>query len=283
MIKISIVIPVYKVKFGDNWKYFENLINTIVKNIYKLQGTQISICQIIIVNDEPNCIINLRDILFDSKYNNLLTIINNRYNMGQAKSRNIGFELCKGDLIHFIDQDDYIDDDFYFKLATEYSNSNADLVIANINLVRNGVIRNYYKNMFIYYINKFDNFWQMRFFLVGNYIYSPGQYLITAKCFREICGYPELISKGTDDYGLILNLTLQKRKYIFVNNTRFYYRLHDNQNKTKLNMTNSLIELFNNYRFSFYIILLKYFKLNKFLNLIKILIFRVFFFNSTRF
>ncbi len=283
MVKISVIIPVYNVLTDNNWMYFKNLLNSIFANIEKANKTEFEICQIIIVNDEPNVVIDKRVFEISRKYMNLITIINNEVNVGQAKSRNIGFENSKGNVLHFIDQDDYIDDKFYSRMIPFFSDSKVDFVIANIKLVRNGKIKNYYKKLFIKIISNYGNLWALRFFLAGNYIYSPGQYLISAETFKKIKGFPELIHKGTDDYGLLLNSTLHKCKYKYIYKSLFYYRLHSGQNKGKLDMEKSLRELFCHYKPTIYIFFLKIFKFNRILNCFKVFIFRLFFLESTKF
>lgn len=283
MIKISVIIPVYKVLSEKNWPYFVNLLNSIFKNIEKSDKSKFEICEIIIVNDEPGVTINKKVLEINHKYSDLITIIDNEVNVGQAKSRNIGFQKSNGNVLHFIDQDDYIDDLFYDKMVQYFLSNKVDLVVANIMLVRNGIIKKFYKKFFIQIINNNDNLWYLRFFLIGNYIYSPGQYLIFTKTFKKLGGFPELINKGTDDYGLLLNLTTNKCKYKFISNSFFYYNLHSNQNKGKLDMDASLRELFKQYEPTFYVKILKIFKFNKLFNFFKVFIFRLFFFKSTKF
>ena len=92
MKKVSVIVPVY-----NSSKYLEECINSVIKQTYKN-------LEIIIVNDKSTdnslSIINL----FNDKR---IKVINLDENSGVSNARNKGVELSTGDLICFLDSDDY--------------------------------------------------------------------------------------------------------------------------------------------------------------------------------
>lgn len=113
--KISIIVPVY-----NNAQYIEKLINSIITQSY-------SNYELIIINDGST--------------DNSLSIINNYINIcsniicktiensGPGVARKHGFELCTGDLLFFIDSDDYLpNNNILQKINSLYLEKNFDVL-----------------------------------------------------------------------------------------------------------------------------------------------------------
>ena len=92
MKKVSIIIPVYNTS-----KYLEECINSVIKQSYKN-------LEIIIVND--NSIDDSLSII-NSFNDKRIKVINLDENFGVSIARNKGVEASTGDLICFLDSDDY--------------------------------------------------------------------------------------------------------------------------------------------------------------------------------
>jgi len=242
---ISVIIPIYKVQEKNNSHYFEKLIKSISINLSNCLDRDI-LKEVIIVNDFPNHDSTqfIKHIFI--KYNLLdkLVIISNKENLGQARARNIGALQAKGNYLHFIDQDDYISDNFYSLLL---SKKGADIIFGHPYLHYEGShrIRNAFKfsSVLLFKYSKYLS--NMKILLFCDIAYSPGQYIISKFIFEQIGQFPLLTHRGCDDYGLLFNLANKKKiKIAYQNNAKFFYRIHLNQNRKSLNMRNSITEFF---------------------------------------
>ena len=88
----SIIIPYYKSE-----KFIKKTISSIISQTYKKW-------EIIIVDDENS---NISAEVLNTLKNKKIRIFKNKKNIGVAKSRNFGITKAKGNLICFIDSDDY--------------------------------------------------------------------------------------------------------------------------------------------------------------------------------
>jgi glycosyltransferase involved in cell wall biosynthesis len=116
MCKISIIIPVFNAE-----STIERCINSIINQTYKDY-------EIIAVNDgsKDNSLKLLK------KYKKLLKeklIIINQKNQGVALARNNGIRTAKGKYLAFIDNDDYIDNNYLEKYINEINNNDFDIII----------------------------------------------------------------------------------------------------------------------------------------------------------
>ena len=123
MIKISIIIPVYKVE-----KYIRETLNSIYK-----QQCNTSLFEVIIVNDgtPDNSITIVQE--FKTQYNNLQII--NQDNQGLSCARNAGLKIAKGEYIWFIDSDDTIESGSLLKVL-QYIQSDINTEIWGFNILR---------------------------------------------------------------------------------------------------------------------------------------------------
>lgn len=109
---LSIIIPVYHLLDNKNKIYFDILIQSIAQNLQSTY-THKRFSEVVIINDCPEEDIEKFIYSVFTKYNIPRSIIrNNQTNKGQGCSRNIGASLASGNYLHFIDQDDYISQDF---------------------------------------------------------------------------------------------------------------------------------------------------------------------------
>ena len=97
---ISVIIPVY-----NSESFIDKCIQSVLRQTYKNY-------EIILINDGSTD--NTQKILGKYASNKKITIINQK-NIGVAKTRNKAIGLSKGEYLIFIDNDDYIDDDYFEK------------------------------------------------------------------------------------------------------------------------------------------------------------------------
>ena len=117
--KISIIIPAYNVE-----KYISKCIYSILNQTY-------TNLEIIIVNDGSTD--NTRRICEDYKDDRIKLI--NTLNGGVSQARNIGLDNVTGDLITFIDPDDYVESDYISLLYNNLINEQADISITSHKIV----------------------------------------------------------------------------------------------------------------------------------------------------
>ena len=124
MAKVSIIIPVYNVE-----KYIEKCIESIINQTYKD-------VEIICVNDGSTD--NSLTILENYASKDYRIKIINQDNKGVGFARNVGIDNSKGDLITFIDPDDFFNsDNILEKLVTSLVDNNVDAVIGKAFLFDN--------------------------------------------------------------------------------------------------------------------------------------------------
>lgn len=117
MIKVSIVVPVYKTE-----KYLEKCLDSLVNQTLKD-------IEIIAVNDgSPD---NSLSILkkYKKKYPDKVVVIN-KENEGVAVARNNAIEVATGKYIGFVDSDDYVELDMFEKLYNKGVKEKADIVVS---------------------------------------------------------------------------------------------------------------------------------------------------------
>ena len=113
---ISVIVPVYKVE-----RYINKCLDSIVNQTY-------SNLEILIIDDgsPDNCGKICDDYAEKDKRIKVFHIDNH----GVSYARNYGIKYATGNLVSFLDSDDYIDNDFYEKIMIKY-NESIDFYITN--------------------------------------------------------------------------------------------------------------------------------------------------------
>ena len=245
MKKVSCVIPVYGLCSGDNYLFFDELLKSLSKASRSL-GNQY---ELIVINDDKNRVTKQSVIEICAKYGlkNVLVYKENEHNSGQAFSRNEGASLATGEYLHFIDQDDYISDDFYDLLLA--SSSNKDLLIATPYFSKDSIVMKAYTNLLTFTYGRAKTICELWYLLISNIVYSPGQALISKRSFDMGGGFPVLEKRGADDFAFFYKLVFGEISVsvAYSKKSSFYYRIHSQQN-SKLSSTNdSACEFLENY------------------------------------
>lgn len=199
---ISCIIPVFNLNSAGNWNRFCDLVKSLA---IAAKPYLPEYFELIIVNDDPQCR-RKEDIMtliesFGLEQN--LKLLSNEVNMGQAFSRNRGCEFASNEYLHFIDQDDYVNECFYSKLE---SGSGRDIYIANASF---HVEKNHKEVTAISFLTRMlyskaaflKHLWPL---LVSNIVYSPGQVIVKKELFFACGGFPVLENLGSDDYAFFL-------------------------------------------------------------------------------
>ena len=104
MKKISIIVPAY------------NAHNTLARCLETLVHQTLQDIEIIVVNDASTD--DTWEIMqeYESKYPDLITIVNCEKNSKAGGARNIGFDMATGEYIGMVDSDDYVATTMYEQL-----------------------------------------------------------------------------------------------------------------------------------------------------------------------
>lgn len=114
---ISVIVPIYNSE-NDLEKCIESIINQTYKNL-----------EIILVNDGSTD--NSLEICRKWENKDSRIILIDKKNGGLATSRNAGLDMASGDIIGFVDHDDFIDKDMYKTMIEDMQRTNADIVMCS--------------------------------------------------------------------------------------------------------------------------------------------------------
>lgn len=135
MVKVSIIVPIYKVEEHYLRKCIESIINQTMKNI-----------EIILVDDEsPDDCGKICDNY--AKIDNRIKVIHQK-NKGLSGARNSGVSVATGEYITFVDGDDWIEKQMCETLYNYASDEKYDIICASI-------VKDYNNNLYKYKYTKF--------------------------------------------------------------------------------------------------------------------------------
>ena len=113
---ISIIVPVYN---AQNYikKCLDSILNQDFENF-----------EIIIINDDSYD--NTLDILKIYAKDRRIVLINNEENLGAGESRNKGILFARGKYIGFVDNDDWIEPDYFSSMVKKMEEENSDICVS---------------------------------------------------------------------------------------------------------------------------------------------------------
>lgn len=205
---ISVVVPVYNVE-----KYLPKCLDSLLSQTYKN-------LEIICVNDgsPDNSIKILQE--YASKDSRIKVI--SQENKGLSGARNTGMKSATGELIYFIDSDDWISSDYLQNMYKTMSSLDVDVVIDGKHsyVWENGtqkVKKSRYEGVFEK--NKFNLRKTLGFVMVWNKLYK--------RKFLEDTGvfYPEGVT--CEDCFFYYTVFTKVRKFAIINNGTYFYRQND--------------------------------------------------------
>lgn len=231
---ISIIVTYYK---GE--KFIFNCINSIIESYNKSQKR--FIYEIILVIDSMEDAGYISDkIKVDYGFlNDSLKVIVNAQNIGVARSRNVGLTHSEYRYFTIIDQDDYVDKN-YFSIIEKEINGEYSLYLIN------GYIRytNLDKSIPIYFFKPRFDFKSI--LLKQTYIYTPGLVIFDSNTLEKSNFFIDVSEKykGCDDWAAYLNILLNKKnlKYKYIKEKLFVYCLHS------ANYSNNISEMIDSSR-----------------------------------
>lgn len=121
-IKVSVVVPVYKVE-----KYLKRCVDSLIKQDYPD-------IEIILVDDGSPDNSGMICDEYKERYKNIKVI--HKTNGGLSSARKAGFEAASGELISFVDSDDYVSPHYISQLAKPFENSSVQLSICGYSTIK---------------------------------------------------------------------------------------------------------------------------------------------------
>lgn len=218
---ISIIVPVYNTE-----AYLRECIDSILNQKYKN-------IQVIIVDDGSTD--GCREICDEyAKLDNRVEVLH-LVNGGLVKARKEGLKLAKGSYTGFVDSDDYIENDMYYKLVEAIENTEADFVHSGYNEVFNGIKKEYVNfdsNLFILNEEKQRSIF-LKTFLLNIKDGKTISYSVWSKLFRteliKNC-YNKVSDKQSfgEDAICLFHCIFNSKKIAFVQLARYNYRIRNN-------------------------------------------------------
>jgi glycosyltransferase involved in cell wall biosynthesis len=123
-IKISVVIPVYNAK-----DYLYDCIKSLLDQT-------LNDCEFILVNDGSTD--NSREIIEKYQKEDSRLVLINQENKGIGEARNTGIDIAKGEYVGFLDNDDFVKNDFLECLYNKAIKDDLDILISKTILGRDG-------------------------------------------------------------------------------------------------------------------------------------------------
>ena len=241
--KISIIVPVYNTE-----KYLRPCLDSILAQTYKD-------FEAILVDDGS------RDqsgaICDEYAERDPRFVVVHKQNEGLVKARITGFEHSKGDLITFIDSDDYVSPEYLEKLSKPIVEDDADMAVCwyyDVKASTNTVITKKTTSG-IFEGEEIKRFIKERFFLDRSL--GRRRFGIPISIAMKMIKREYLLQGLTDAVGLWLgedqiasfSMLYRINKLVILPDALYYYVRHDRQTTKRYNYSlwESLIEMFNRY------------------------------------
>ena len=212
MIKVSIIVPVYGVE-----KYIEKCARSILEQTY-------ANLEILFVDDcsPDNSIVCLKQILADyPQRKNQVKILVQSKNNGVAAARRWGMLSVTGDYTIQFDSDDFVDPQMIEILVREAERTNADIVICDINQIKEGVCTHLKVNP---PLNPIECMKQV---LIGDIHASLCNKLIRRNLFIEYNILPIDGLNMREDLSVMYRLLYFAKKLAYINQPFYNYVLHE--------------------------------------------------------
>lgn len=226
--KVSIIIPVYNTE-----EYLNDCFDSVLRQNFKN-------LEVIVINDCSTD--GSLDIIKKYQKEHGFILINNKNNLGLARSRNLGIKKATGDYIVFLDSDDMLYDNNIRLLLENALRYEADLVISKLNSFNSKGEYGYYSDKYIddYFVgNLKDNKKIVNCISVCSKLYKAS--LIKDIKFLE----------GTvhEDNSFTIRAYYNACKIVIIPEHLYYRRVRENENLSimqKLNF-NTYLDLIKNY------------------------------------
>lgn len=207
---LSIIVPIYNVE-----DYLEQCIDSIVRQTYNN-------LEIILVDDGST---DSSGLLCDNyqKKDSRIQVIHKR-NEGVSVARNVGLQYATGELLGFVDSDDYLESSMYSELWTNMIHANSDLACCAYKRIAKNEIYDFSTGE----IKELSGLEMLEGMVIGlkGCIISPsvGNRLYKKNIFGNLL-FPE--ARIFEDKFVSTEVLLRANKVIYLNKALYNYRVRD--------------------------------------------------------
>lgn len=220
-IKISVIIPIY-----NKEKYLDACVSSVCKQTYKN-------LEIILIDDGSSA--PCREMCDDYALKDSRVVVVHKENGGLLSARRKGIEVATGDYVATIDADDWIELDFYYRMAEMIIENKPDMITAS----------NYYRNYEDgHYMEVLDNrrrgYWErsefaqeiLPYFIKENVFFetefpiSMAFYMFETNFARKNMQRVDQRLKLAADYTFVMLAFLNARSFAVIPYRGYHYRCH---------------------------------------------------------
>lgn len=206
---VSVIIPVYKAE-----KFLRRCLDSLLNQTFQKW-------QAICIDDgSPD---SSGKILDEYAARDTRFVVIHKKNAGVSAARNDGIKSADGDFIHFLDADDWIDDDFYAHMIAVANDTNADMVVSGF------VSDNKYTKPIIYnQVSVLRTMWQkMRgtFALTDSYVW---RYLFRKNFIKKYKLKFDTNLIAQEDTIFVLNAIAMANLVAVVPYVKYHYMFNEN-------------------------------------------------------
>ena len=223
--KISIIIPIYNVE-----KYLSQCLDSVINQTYKD-------IEIICVNDGSTD--NSLNILNEyAQRDNRIKIVN-KDNGGLSSARNKGLEFATGDLIYFLDSDDYIECDLIETAVKVFSNFDIDYYcFSSKPFVDGDIVQDFDAINYYVTVHRYGYFYINFDIVLDTNIHAWNK--VFKRCIIENNKLRFIEGLLYEDIYFTWMYAFLSQKAFFDNNVKHYYRMRNNSIMEKTTQNKSL-------------------------------------------
>ena len=129
---ISVIIPCY-----NSEKFIRKCLDSVLAQTYRN-------LEVIVIDDGSED--NTAVILDEYAQSDKRVVVLRQTNAGAGAATNTGIEMAQGELMAFVDHDDWLESVMYERLFTAMVDADADMAVCNFNLVYGGSVKACYSN-----------------------------------------------------------------------------------------------------------------------------------------
>ncbi len=220
---ISVIVPVYNVE-----KYLDECVESILNQTY-------TNFELLLIDDGSTD--NSGKMCDDLAKKDPRIKVLHQENQGLSATRNNGIKVSKGELLYFIDSDDYIDKNLFKDCVDSFKNNDVEIVIFGTTKISNG---KELKTSDVKDYGVTSNIFALTQLLKGDINnYTCGK--MYKRCVLHDIVFP--VGYHFEDIGIMYKIFLNAKNVYFIEKSYYYYRVNPNSIVGKMS-DKSLSDLF---------------------------------------
>lgn len=223
MKKLSVIIPIYNVE-----KYLRRCIDSVLKQTYLN-------LEVILVNDGSTD--GCAKICDEYKEKDDRVSVIHKNNGGLSEARNFGLKLVTGEIVTYLDSDDYVDTNMYEKMIKVMEDKGADIVIC-------GTYIDYEDGSTKIKSEKNEKSFNTEEALIELNSFSSFDMSVCNKIYKKeiIKNIDFPVGKKSEDYFVMYQYFARAKKVVVINEAKYHYFQRSNSISRGKNVTRDYIE-----------------------------------------